>query len=140
MADKRNRNRRQHGFTLIEIIAVLVILGILAIVAIPKYFSLQDNARQQAANGLVASAQSLLSLYYANHKLNPTNYALTDANSICTNTNLPISVANSENANNTNVTCTGNIMNGNVNINASVSGQNANGTWTSPEAAAAAAS
>lgn len=46
--------RNQKGFTLIEIIAVLVILGILAAIAIPKYFDLQDEAKQKALNGALA--------------------------------------------------------------------------------------
>ena len=71
MATLREHDKReQQGFTLIEIIAVLVILGILAVVAVPKYFDMQDQARKKAAEGLVSSAQSQLSLGYANSKIN----------------------------------------------------------------------
>ena len=40
--------KNEEGFTLIEIIAVLVIMGILSAVAIPKFFDFQDRARQKA--------------------------------------------------------------------------------------------
>ncbi|MGV8059414.1 MAG: type II secretion system protein [Smithellaceae bacterium] len=57
--------KNQKGFTLIEIIAVLVILGILAAAAVPKYISLQEEARKNAAYGAIAEVKARASQYYA---------------------------------------------------------------------------
>ena len=57
--------RNERGFTLIEIIAVLVILGILAAIAVPKYIDMQAQAKTSAAQGQVAEMKSVLSQSYA---------------------------------------------------------------------------
>ncbi len=61
--------RSQKGFTLIEIIAVLVILGILAAVAVPKYLDLTGEARRMAAMGAIAEVKGRLSQAQAKYML-----------------------------------------------------------------------
>ncbi|MDO9515290.1 MAG: type II secretion system protein [Syntrophales bacterium] len=55
----------QKGFTLIEIIAVLIILGVLAAVAVPKYMDFTADARKQALEGALAEGLSTVNIAYA---------------------------------------------------------------------------
>ena len=54
--------RRQAGFTLIELITVVVVLGILAAFAIPRFTGLESNARTSAVNGIAGSMRSAAAL------------------------------------------------------------------------------
>ncbi len=112
----------QQGFTLIEIIAVLVILGILAVVAVPRYFNLQDDARQQAIKGIIAGGQSQLSLGYANNKMN-SSYTFADPQTECDK----VSVSG-----NASLNCTGTIT-GQVTVKGTVDGVSNTANWNNPE-------
>ncbi|KXF80030.1 type II secretion system protein [Enterovibrio coralii] len=54
--------KRQGGFTLIEMIVVIVILGILSVTAAPKFLSFKDDAQAGALEGLKAAMQSAASI------------------------------------------------------------------------------
>ena len=57
--------KRSAGFTLIELVIVIIILGILAVTAAPKFLNLQADAKEGVLKGVEASIKSASSLVYS---------------------------------------------------------------------------
>ncbi|MEZ8825666.1 type II secretion system protein [Vibrio amylolyticus] len=64
--------KKQGGFTLIELVVVIVILGILAVTAAPRFLNLQSDARESSLQGLKGAMAGAAGIVYGRSAINGT--------------------------------------------------------------------
>jgi MSHA pilin protein MshA len=102
---------KQSGFTLIELVMVIVILGVLAVAALPKFVDLKGDAQQAAVDGVAGSLSSAASINFAARSANSAKgVAVTDcqhvANALEGGLPTGYSIAASSVANGASTSCT----------------------------------
>ena len=102
----KKRNKKQNGFTLIELMVVVAIVGVLSAVGLPQLTAATDRAKDNAAKAEVVNAGKTCSLDYI---LGTTDYATADfplVTGTCDTTGTSELVATSESAAGTEFTVT----------------------------------
>ena len=69
--------KQQAGFTLIELVAVIVLLGILAVTALPRFVNLQADAREATVQGFVGALNGAMTQVYAKSLIDGTETTAT---------------------------------------------------------------
>ncbi len=72
-------SRKREGFTLVELLIVVIILAILAAIVVPQFATSTDDAKDAALDSTLANIRDVLDLYFAQHGEYPA--ALTDGKS-----------------------------------------------------------
>lgn len=84
ITQRRINKKSNAGFTLIELVMVIVILGILSAVALPKFVDLSGHAKKASAAGIAGALASGSFANFAAKKLDDPNAIALDSASICT--------------------------------------------------------
>jgi type II secretion system protein G len=69
------RIRDQRGFTIMELLIVIVVIGILAAIAVPAYNSFTAKAQSTACKANLRTIQTVIGIYYAEHGSYPADDA-----------------------------------------------------------------